>query len=144
MARLAGRPAIRTGKLVGIRVVEGRLWARVAAAFEKFAVHVDDADRAGLFVEIIDILGAEVEAVAEAAFERGESEVAGIRFCGCGHAAAHGIKFPDELRIALPGGGRGDFLEAVFAPEAALVAKGGDAAFGADAGAGEDEDGVLR
>ncbi len=131
------------GRIVGARVREGRFLARVAAALEKLAVHVDDADRSGLFVEIIDILRAEVEAVAEAAFERGESEMAGIRFCGSGHAAAHGIKFPNELRIALPGGWRGNFFEAIFPPEAALVAKGWDAAFGADAGAGENEDEIL-
>ena len=110
------QPGSSEGWIVGARVRERRFLTRVAAALEELAVHVDDADRAGLFVEIIDILGAEVEAVAEAAFERSESEVAGIRFCGSGHAAAHGIKFPDELRIALPCGGRGDFFEAVFAP----------------------------
>jgi hypothetical protein len=44
---------------------------------------------------------------------------------------------------ALPGGGRGDVLDVIVAPEAALVAKRENAAFGADAGAGEDEDEVL-
>ncbi|MGC2506889.1 MAG: hypothetical protein WA369_09535 [Candidatus Acidiferrales bacterium] len=144
-ARELGGPSLRTaGKFVGIRVVEGRLFAGVAAAFEKFAVHVDDADRASLFVEIVDILRAEVQAVAEAFFERGESEMSGIRFRGCGDAAAHGIKFPDELRIALPCGGRGDVFEAVVAPKAAFIAERRNAAFGADAGAGEDENEVVR
>ena len=66
----------------------------------------------------------------------GQSEVGGIWFCSCGSFAAHGIKMPDEMRVAMPSFGRGDVLDAVVVPKAARIAESGEAAFGADACAG--------
>jgi len=43
----------------------------------------------------------------------------------------------------LPGARRGDFFETVMAPEAAVAPKRRNAAFGADPGAGKDEDAIL-
>lgn len=57
-----------------------------------------------------------------------------------GHAAAHGIEVPDEARIAAPCDRRGNFFEAVVTPESVGIAEGGDAAFGGDTGAGEEEE----
>ena len=68
--------------------------------------------------------------------------MSGIGFGGGGDTAAHGIEIPDEPRVAAPSVGRGDFLEAVVAPEAVGIAERGDAAFGADAGTGEDKEAV--
>ena len=48
-----------------VRIFERRAGTGLAAGLEEFAVHVDDARRAGLLVEIIDVLRAEVEAVSE-------------------------------------------------------------------------------
>ena len=91
---------------------------------------------AGLFVEVVDILRAKEETIGEGAFESGQSEVGGIWFCSCGSFAAHGIKMPDEMRVAMPSFGRGDVLDAVVVPKAARIAESGEAAFGADACAG--------
>ena len=44
----------------------------------------------------------------------------------------------------MPGLGRGDFFEAIAAPQTSLASKGGDAAFGADTGSGQDEDTIVR
>ena len=48
---------------------------------------------------------------------------------------------PDELWIAVEGFGSGEVLEPVLLPESAVGAKGRDAAFGGDAGAGQNRDG---
>ena len=129
------------GWLVELRVIEGRTGAGFAARFEKFAVHVKHTGRAGELVEIVDVLGAEEEPV-ESVLECGDGLVGRIGLGVGGVAAAHGVEVPDELGIAAPGGGRGDIFEAVVAPEAIGVAEGGDAAFGGDASAGEQEEAV--
>ena len=47
--------------------------AIVAATGDKqLAVHVYELRRSGLFMEIVDVLGAEEEAIAQAFFEAGE------------------------------------------------------------------------
>lgn len=139
-AALAAGNAV--GLFVELRVFEGREGARVAAGFKKFAVHMDDARRARLFVEIVDVLRAEEEAIAELPAESGDGLVGGIRHGGRGDAAAHGIEIPDEAGIAAPGLRRSNVFETVVAPESAGITEGGDTAFGADASAGEEEDAV--
>ena len=47
------------GGFVEVGVCEGRAGARVATAFEEFAVHVTNAARSGLFVQVVHVLGAE-------------------------------------------------------------------------------------
>ena len=56
-------------------------------------------------MEVVDILGAEVEAVGHAALEVGEGEVAGVGLGGEGVAAAHGVEAPDEGGIACQASG---------------------------------------
>ena len=110
---------------------------------EEAAVHVVDVLRAGAFVEVVDVLGAEVEAARHLAFEVGEGEVAGVGL-GCeGIAAAHGIEPPDEGWICVPGFRGGDVLYTMAVPKAAGTAEGGEAALRRDAGAGEDEEAVM-
>src|ERR1700757_4649134 len=127
---------------VEIDVIEGRKRAGVAAAFEELTVHMKDAAGTGLLVEIVDILGAEKKTIGDGVFESSECEVARIGFGGGGNAAAHGVEIPDEAMVVTPGIWRGDVLEAVVAPQAAGIAEGGNAALGADAGAGQDEEAV--
>lgn len=127
------------------RFVEGSVFerwarARLTAALEEFAVHVVDALGAGFFVKVIDILRAEEKTIGEGALESGKGEMSGIWFCGCCGLAAHGIEMPDEMGIAVPGFGCGNIFDAVVVPETARIAKGGEAAFSADAGAGENEE----
>src|SRR5262249_145658 len=68
--------------------------------------------------------------------------MSGIGPGGGSHAAAHGVKVPDEARVAGPGVGRGDLFEAVVAPQTVGIAKRGDSAFGADTGTGQDENAI--
>src|SRR5215469_8590120 len=66
------------------------------------------------------------------------------RRTGAGVAAAHGVKVPDQARVATPSVGRGHLFEAVVAPQAPGIAKCGDTTLGADAGTGQNEDAVGR
>jgi hypothetical protein len=50
-------------KIVGGRVVKWRSGASIAAAFKQFAVHVDDAHRPCLLVQVVYVLGAEEQAI---------------------------------------------------------------------------------
>ena len=113
-----------------------------AARFGEFSVHVKEADRACTLVEVVDVLRAEEEAVAEVGFELSESAVGGVGSGGLRGGSAGGVKLPDEGGIALEGFGSADVLDAMAGPEAVGGAEGGEAALGADAGAGEDEDAV--
>ncbi len=131
------------GRVVGAGVVKGRQAAGIATALEQLAVHVDDAGRAAPLVEIIDVLRAEKQAVLQIGFELGERAMAGIRFGGRSGAAAHGVELPHQSRVAAKGFGRPDFLDAVGPPQAARATERRNAAFGADARAGEDEDAVA-
>jgi hypothetical protein len=126
-----------TGKL-SRRFVEGKVFERgkkagVAATFEKFAVHVEDALRASLFMEIVDVLGAEEEAIRDGLFESGKSEVSGVRFRSGGYPAAHGVKIPNQARITAPGTGRSNIFYTMVVPQPTRIAKSGNTAFGADA-----------
>ena len=89
-----------------------------------------------MLVQVIDVLGAQEQTIRHGGFEARESEMGGIGPGGGSHAAAHGVKVPDEARVAAPGEGRGHLFEAVVAPQAAGIAKRGDSAFGADTGTG--------
>jgi hypothetical protein len=106
-----------------------------------------DAAGAGALVEVVYVLGAEVEVfwicLSEALFDFGEGFVAGVGLGSEGVAAAHGIEAPDESGVGVPGFGRGDVFDAVTVPEASGAAEGGEAGFGGDAGSGEDEEAVF-
>jgi len=114
-----------------------------AAGLEELAVHVVEVLRAGALVEVVYILGAEVEAVGHLAFEIGEGEVAGVGLGRESVSAAHGVEAPDEGWVGVPGFGGGYIFYAMTVPEAAGAAEGGEAALGGDARAGEDEEAVL-
>ena len=104
---------------------------------------MDCVARAGLFVEIVDVLRAEKQTVTDCALQSGQREVAGIRLHGTGFLPAHRIKLPHELRILLPRAGMGDFFGRTLAPDAARAPECGQPAFSADACAGEDEDAIV-
>ena len=60
-------------------VFDGRAAAlALAAGFGQFAVHVDQATRAGALVQVVHVLGAEKEAVADALLKLGQRDVRGI------------------------------------------------------------------
>lgn len=128
--------------LVGVPIREG-VAAELAAGLEEVAVHVVHTVGAGALVEIVDVLGTKEEAVSQGLLQVGEGEVGRVGLGGEGIAAAHGVEAPDEFGVGLPGLGGCDLLDAVAVPKAARAAKGCEAAFGGDAGAGEDEEAVV-
>ena len=77
-----------------------RLVAEGATGFEERAVHVVDALGAGALVEIVYILGAEIEILrvgfGEALLDLGEGFVRGVGLGGAGVASALGVE-----RVAL-------------------------------------------
>ncbi len=98
--------------------------------------------RAGALVQVVDILRAEKVAAGELRFKLGERDVRGIGLGLGAVGAALGIELPHQRWIALERLGRADLFDAMSRPEPVGRAKGGQAAFGADACAGEDEDAV--
>ena len=127
-------------RLIRARVLKRPTAAGIAAAFEKLSVHVDYFSGTCTFVQVIDILSAYEQTITKSLFEFGEGHVRGIRLGCCGHSSAHGIELPHELRIALPGVRRSYFLDTVVPPQTINSAESGNAAFGADAGAGQNEE----
>ena len=124
-------------------VCEGRAPAfGLAAGSGKFAVHVDEAPGASALVEVVDILGAEKETVAEAGLELGERDVGGVGHGSLRGSAARGVELPDQSGVAMESFGGADVLDAMAGPKAVGGAEGGETALGADAGAGEDKDAV--
>ena len=116
---------------IGEARVEGEVWNRwpatvaLAVGLVQFAVHVEKAAGAGALVEVVDVLRAEKEAVADALFEFGEGYVGGVGRGLGSVGAALGIELPDEFWIALPGVGRADIFNAIASPEAIVGAEGG-------------------
>jgi hypothetical protein len=105
---------------------------------EDLAVKVEDASAAGTFVEIVNILGDDVD--VEVLLQPGETEVGGVGLGFGDVAAPHIIKVENQRRIPSPGAGGSDFGDFKAFPEAVGITKGLQATFGADAGAGEDDD----
>jgi len=130
-------------RFISVGVIEGRAPASVAAAFEKFAVHVDNAARSGLLVEVVHVLRAEKKPLSQCTFELGERDMTGIGFGVRSDTASHGVELPDEPRIAVPGVRRRDLFKAIIPPQAARAAKRGNAAFGADSRTGENEHAIF-
>jgi hypothetical protein len=115
------------GVLVDGLVGEGLGWTLKAGAgaagFEEAAVHVVDTLGAGALVEVVYVLGAEVEifrvCFGEALFDFSEGFVGCVGLGGEGVAAALRVEAPDESGVGFPGLGCGDVLYAVAVPEAA-------------------------
>jgi len=111
-----------------------------AAGLGEFAVHVEEANGAGALVKVVDVLAAEEEAVAELGREFGEGGMGGLGLSRLGRRAACGVELPDQCGIAVESFGGADVLDAMAGPKTVGGTEGREAAFGADAGAGEDED----
>ena len=106
-----------------------------------------DATRAGTLVEVVYILGAEVEVFrvgfCELLLDFREGEVGGVGLGGAGVSTTLGVEAPDEGRVGVPCFGGGDVFDSMAVPEASRAAECGEAAFGGDSGAGEDEQAVA-
>lgn len=100
----------------------------------------DDVAAAGALVEAVHVLGDERE-LREEFFHFDQSEVGGIWFGIGDEFAPPFVPFPDEAGISPEGARRGEVFGAIFGPKAGLgIAKSGDAAFGGDARASENND----
>jgi hypothetical protein len=119
--------------------------AAVATALEKLSVHVDDASRTGLLVQIVHVLATDEKAILQRAFKFGESELRGIWFGRRSHSLPHRIEFPHQPGIAAPRFGRCDLFDPVIPPKSPPHAtEGWKAALGAYSGAGKNKDAVGR
>jgi hypothetical protein len=106
-------------------------------------MHMMHSLRPGTFVEIIDVLGAEIKAVAKLPLDRGQGDVGGIRLRGESIAATHGIETPYEFRIGVPGFGCGHFLDAIPVPEPSRAPEGSEPALGGDSRTGKDKQAIV-
>jgi len=116
--------------------------AASASGLKEGSVHVVNAVGAGALVEVIDVLGAEIEAIAQPLFYFGKAEVSGVGFGPEGVATAHGVETPDEFRVGLPRLGSRDLFDTVAVPQSSGAAKGSEAALGGDARSGENEEAI--
>jgi hypothetical protein len=102
-----------------------------------------DAMGTGALVKVVDVLGAEIEPVAQLPFGLCEGDVGCVRLRSEDIAAALGVEAPDEFGIDVPGFGRCDLLDAIAVPDPSGAPKGSKPALGGDAGTGEDEEAVM-
>ena len=77
-----------------------------------------DAAGTSTLMQVIDGLGAEIEAVAHPLLDLCQRTGGSIGLCGQGILATHGVETPDEFPVGVPRLGRRDFLNAVAIPEA--------------------------
>ena len=86
---------------------------------KQLAVHVMKTMRAGTLVQVVDVLRAEIEAIAHLLFDGGQCAVRCVGLRSHRIATAHGVEAPHQLGVRLPGLGRGDLLHAMTVPKAA-------------------------
>jgi hypothetical protein len=82
-------------RIVSICVAEGCATARVAAALEEFAVHVDNALRPCLLVKIVHVLGAEEQTIFQLLFKLSQREVRRIGLGFRRDTPTHRVELPD-------------------------------------------------
>ena len=114
-----------------------------AAGFGKFAVHVDEAARAGTLMKVVHVLGAEEEAVAKSGFQLSEFEVSRVGLGLLRRCTAHRVELPHERGVAPKGLWRAHVFEAMPFPQTVRGAERGQAAFRADSGSCEHEEAVV-
>ena len=103
-------------------------------------VHVHHPLRSGPLMQVIDVLGDDRHLPAPCRFQPRQRCVRRIWCLGLDRSPAHIVESQHEFGIAGESLGRGHVLHPVLFPQAPFCAEGIDAAFGGNAGAGEDED----
>jgi hypothetical protein len=103
-------------------------------------VHVQHALRPGAIVQVVNILGDQQQLAGPLRVEPGERVVRGIGFDLGEVRAAFVVEAVDQLGVVRERLWRAHILDAMPLPQSAGAAKGGDAGFGGNACAGEDDD----
>ena len=106
-------------------------------------MHVYQAFGTGTLMQVVNILRAQKKPFAQSAFQLGQRPVGRIRFDRQGSLSPHRVKVPNQLGISLPGFRTSNLFHAMAVPEPACAAESCQAAFRADAGAGEHEEAVI-
>lgn len=101
---------------------------------------VDQAARAGTFVEVVYILRHDQQVAGPFGVEPGERTVRCVGLDAGKCAAALVVEAVDRRSVSRQRLGRADVLDAVAFPQAVGAAEGREAAFGGDAGTGQDDD----
>src|SRR5690606_32095734 len=117
--------------------------ARVAGGApgrQAFAVHVQHPPRAAALVQVVDVLGDDQQLAVPRLVEPPERAVRGIGLRVEDVAPALVVEPLHEVGIAAEPLRRGHVLDPVVFPKPVVGAEGPEAAFGADSGAGEDDD----
>ena len=144
------RSALRTGGNVGATVVRSGIaeWIGDAigvgtARLKQHPMHVQYPFASGHFMQTINVLRADEHAITELFFELGQCNVRRIWETRGGVVAAGRVELPDQLRVATESLRRGHIFDAMAFPEAVLATERRDAAFRADASAGENEQAIV-
>ena len=102
-------------------------------------MQMQDLAAAGSLVQVVDVLGDDVYAVAS--LQLGQREMRGIGLHLLQLATAGVVEIEDEPGIGVKAFGRSHIFHTVAFPQAARVAEGFQTAVGADAGSGQDHAG---
>ncbi|HWC18313.1 MAG TPA: hypothetical protein VG498_14925 [Terriglobales bacterium] len=100
---------------------------------------MDNIARACLLMQIVNVLRAQENAVAEIPLELGQNKVSRIWFCRRSSTTAHGVELPDEPGIAPPSIRRSNFFYSVVTPEPVNSAESSNSALRADSSTGQNE-----
>jgi 4-hydroxy-tetrahydrodipicolinate reductase len=104
------------------------------------AMHMQQAQRTGSFMQVVNILRYNEQLARPLRIQPRQRIMRGVRLYLLYPRAAHVVKAVDQIGIAGKGLRRCNILDPVLFPQAAFVAEGVNATFGADAGASEDDD----
>ena len=103
-------------------------------------MHVQQPLRAGALVQVVDILGDDQQFARPFGVEPRQRAMRRIGLDRRRAGAARVVEAVDQRGIARERLGRRDILDPMAFPQPVRPAKGGEAALGRNAGAGEDDD----
>ena len=110
-----------------------------ASVAEGVAVDFEDVSASGAFVQVVDVLGDEVE-IAGALFKFGKGEMGWVRRCFEHFPSAPAIPLPDSARVSFESVRICEFRSGEVFPEAVCASESGDSALGGNPRAREDCD----
>ena len=109
--------------------------AVLRADLGQFPVQVEHPRGAGPLVEVVNVLGDDVHVIV--LLQARDGQVRGVGFRILQLFAALVVEIQHQFPVPVPPLDGGDVVHVILLPQAAGVAEGGEAALGADAGAGQ-------